>query len=97
LCEFSGRFRLVRDFADYGDQDVLKGRLGVNIQDSNLAVLEIEFLDPFADGLGRENQRKVGQIELSAKLFDADQSLLTFWPTATGTFSASTPETNWDL
>jgi len=53
LDEFAGRLRLVGDLTNDRDQDVIEGGLGVDVQDSYLALLEVKLLDLIADGLKR--------------------------------------------
>jgi len=52
LCELSVRLGLVGDLANDLDDDVDVGRLGVDIGDADLAVLELELLYPVVDCLG---------------------------------------------
>ena len=51
LDELARRLRLVGDLTDDGDQDVVEGSLGVNVQDANLALLEVKLLDLIIDSL----------------------------------------------
>jgi len=51
LDELARGLRLVGDLTDDGNQDVIKGRLGVNVENADLAVLEVELLDLIVDGL----------------------------------------------
>jgi hypothetical protein len=51
LDELAGRLRLVGDLANDGDQDVAEGGLGIDVQDADLAFLEVELLDLLADSL----------------------------------------------
>ena len=59
LCSLVGRF------ADDLNNDVVEGSLGIDIGDSNLAVLEIELLDAFLDSLR-------SRMSVSPKLADAE-------------------------
>lgn len=43
--------RLVRDLANDLNEDVVVGSLGVDVGDTNLAVVEVEVLDALVDGL----------------------------------------------
>jgi hypothetical protein len=51
LDELAGRLRLVGDLANDGDQDIAEGGLGIDVQDADLAFLEVELLDLLADSL----------------------------------------------
>lgn len=48
LFEFGG---FVGCFTDYLNNDIIEGALRVNVRDSDLAVLEIEFPDSLLDSL----------------------------------------------
>jgi hypothetical protein len=56
LDELARWLRLVGDLTDDGDQDVVKGSLGVNVQDADLALLEVELLNLVVDSLERTKQ-----------------------------------------
>jgi hypothetical protein len=51
LNEFLGLSSLVGSLTNNLDDDAIEGGLGVNIGNSNFAVLEIELLDSFLDSL----------------------------------------------
>ena len=51
LGELAVGQRLVRDFTDDLDDDVLVGGLRVDVGDADLAVLEVELFDAVVDGL----------------------------------------------
>lgn len=54
LGELARGLGLVGDLANDGDEDVVEGGLGVDVQDANLAVLEVKGLDLVIDSLRRE-------------------------------------------
>ena len=54
LNEFARRLRLVGNLADNRDKDVVKRGLGINVQDTDLAVLEVKLLEFFVDSLVTE-------------------------------------------
>lgn len=51
LAEFFELGGLVGGFADDLDNDVVEGRLRVNIGDADFAILKVELADTFLDGL----------------------------------------------
>lgn len=59
LDELARRLRLVGDLTDDGDQDVVEGSLGVNVQDANLALLEVKLLDLVVDSLRFDSSQLV--------------------------------------
>jgi hypothetical protein len=57
LGELARGLGLVGDLANDGDEDVVEGGLGVDVQNANLAVLEVKGLDLIIDSLRRRNSR----------------------------------------
>ena len=51
LHELAGRFRLVGDLTNDVDQDVVERGLGINVQNADLAFLEVQLLDLLIDSL----------------------------------------------
>lgn len=75
LDKLAGGLGLVGNFANDRDQNVIEGSLRVDIQNADLAVLEVELLDLVVDGLKsqammrighRTNQSTVGKTNLVA-------------------------------
>ena len=86
LAEFLELGRLVGGFTDDLDDDVVEGSLGVDVGDTDFAVLEIEFANTFLNSL----------LTLDKIFCHAGCEQLTARPTETGATSASRPETNWE-
>ena len=86
LAEFLELGRLVGGFTDNLDNDVIEGSLGVDVGDTDFAVLKVEFADTFLDSL----------LTLDKIFCHAGCEQLTARPTETGATSASRPETNWE-
>lgn len=84
LAEFLELGRLVGGFTDDLDDDVVEGSLGVDVGDTDFAVLEVEFANTFLNSL------------LTLDKSSAIPDVLTARPTETGATSASRPETNWE-